>query len=200
MSAREQILEVATRHMAERGAEAASLQAIADDVGIKKPTILYHFESKEMLREAVLDDVLSRWSEVLPKLFLATSRDGAARFEAVIGELVAFFAADPDRARLLVREMMDRPDELRPYLTQHVQPWLDVVADYIRKDQKAGRARPDVDPKAYVLTVVCMTLGCLATMNDLGAVLPHDDSDKKPYGRLAAEMVRMARTSLFKEK
>jgi TetR/AcrR family transcriptional regulator len=199
MSARNQILEVATRRMAERGVEATSLQAIADEVGIRKPSILYHFESKEALRRAVLEGLLARWNEVMPKLLMATSRDGIGRFEAVMRELIGFFTSDPNRARLLVRELMDRPDEMRPYVAKYVQPWLDVVANYIRKDQNAGHTRKDVDAEAYVLTVVCMTLGSLATVDDLGSVLKATESSTEPHTRWASEMIRMARISLFKE-
>jgi AcrR family transcriptional regulator len=185
--------------MAKQGLEATSLQEIADEVGIRKPSILYHFKSKEVLRTSVLEDLLARWNEVMPKLLLATSRDGVARFDAVIGELVGFFIEDADRARLLMREMMDRPAEMRPYLAQYVQPWLDVVANFIRKDQGAGRVREDVDPESYVLTVVCMTLGCVATVEDVAIVLRQGDSVDPPHARWASEMIRMARTSLFKE-
>ena len=199
MSARNQILEVATRRMAERGADSTSLQAIADEVGIRKPSILYHFQNKDALRVAVLEELLARWGEVMPRLFMATSRDGEARFEALMGELIGFFTSDPNRARLLVREMMDRPEEMRSYVTRFVQPWLDTIANHIEKDQQAGRIRSDVDPEAYVLSVVCMTLGCLATVHDLGTVLGAGGTDGKPHARWAAEMIRMARVSLFKE-
>jgi len=199
MSARHQILEAATRQMAARGADATTLQAIADEVGIRKPSILYHFESKDALRVAVLEDLLARWGEVMPRLFLATSRDGVGRFEAVMAELIGFFTSDPNRARLLVREMMDRPDEMRAYLGRFVQPWLDVVAGQIARDRDAGSTRAEVDPEAYVLTVVCMTLGCLATLEDLGPVLGPDDTHDTPHTRWAAEITRMARVSLFKE-
>ena len=199
MSARHQILEVATRRMAESGAKGTSLQAIADEVGIRKPSILYHFESKAALRIAVLEHLLARWGEVMPKLFVATSKDGEARFEAIMEELIGFFAEDPNRARILVREMMDRPDEMRPYLIRFVQPWLDVLAGYIRKDQEVGRIRSDVDAEAYVLTVVSMALGSLATIKDFASVLSTDETQEKSRARWAAEAVRMARVSLFEE-
>ena len=199
MSAREQILDVATRKMAEKGADATSLQAIAEEVGIRKPSILYHFENKNALRVAVLEDLLARWGEVMPKLFMATSRDGVARFEAIMAELVSFFTSDTDRARLLIREIMDHPEEMRTYLGRFVQPWLDVIADHIRKDQNAARSRSDVDPEAYVLTVVTMTLASLAMVEDMGSVLQANPTHKTSHERWAAEVVRIARVSLFKE-
>ena len=57
---RDQVLHEATRLLARHGFEGTSLQAVADAVGVKKPSVLYHFKSKEDLRQAVLDSLLSR--------------------------------------------------------------------------------------------------------------------------------------------
>jgi len=199
MSARAEIINVAMRQMAERGAEATSLQAIADEVGIRKPSILYHFESKEDLRNTVLEDLLARWSEVIPRLFLTSSQEGTSRFEAIMTELIDFFTADPNRARLLIRELMDRPEEMRVYIARYVQPWLELVANNVRQGQELNKNRPDVDPEAYVLTVVCMTLGSLALVDDLSGALNDQSAKNKTHARLAAEIIRMARVSLFEE-
>lgn len=184
--------------MAARGCDATSLSRIADEVGIRKASILYHFPNKEALRQAVLDDMLSRWNEVLPRLFLATTQDGVARFEAVMGELVDFFTADPDRARLLVREQMDRPRELREKVSQYVRPWMDVVSGYIKQGQGAGSIRADVDAEAYVIIVVNLALCSVASIAQ-ASMLFDGEPDESIRRRCISELVRMARASLFSE-
>ncbi|MFT7622884.1 MAG: TetR/AcrR family transcriptional regulator [Myxococcota bacterium] len=195
--------------MAARGVDATSLSAIADEVGIRKASILYHFPNKDALRQAVLDELLSRWAEVLPRLFMATTRDGVARFDAVMGEMVSFFAEDRDRARLLVREQMDRPDELNGYLRQTVRPWIDMIAGTIRDGQQRGMIRKDVDPEAYVLTVVNMSLATFAgvthaealmTLEPEGADEPTRDPEahrKAVQKRCVDEAIRIAKSALF---
>jgi TetR/AcrR family transcriptional regulator len=184
----EQIVAAATHLFAARGVNATSLQEVADAVGIRKQSLLYHFPSKEELRQRVLDQLLSRWSDVLPRLLMAAS-SGEGQFDAVIAETVGFFAAEPDRARLLLREVLDRPDDVRSMMDSRVQPWVAVVSGYIRKGMERGTTPADTDPEAYVLTVINLILSCVATADCFGGLV-------EPR-RLVAEVLRVAKSSLF---
>src|ERR1700722_16789471 len=87
-------LAAAMRLFAAHGFEGTALQDIADAVGVSKPAILHHFPSKEHMRQAVLDVILSHWNEALPRL-LPAAPAGDDRFDAVFGETCRFFATDP---------------------------------------------------------------------------------------------------------
>ena len=198
MDVRETILNASTKLFAERGFDATPLQAIADVVGIRKPSLLYHFPSKEELRQAVLEQLLSHWSEVLPRLLMAAAQDGMARFDRVVEELLEFFAADPDRARLLVREALDRPDEMRAYLREYVRPWIDLVAEYIRKGQRTGEIVEGVDPESYVVQVISLVLAGFSTANCFGVVLlDGNEAERAVHPRHQLELLRIMKTSLF---
>ena len=82
MDVRGQILKEATKLFAAKGFDGTSVQEVADAVGIKKPSLLYHFESKEALRQAVLDEVLARWNDVIPHILLRAARE--QQFERVV--------------------------------------------------------------------------------------------------------------------
>ena len=197
MEVRDTILLEATRLMAERGFDGTSIQAVADAVGVRKPSVLYHFPSKEELRKAVLDRLLSRWNDILPKLLMASTLTGLAKFDGVMRELMSFFADDPDRARLLVRELLDRPKEMKSSLQGYARPWVEVVAEYIKKGQASGQIRSSVDPEAYVMHVASMSLSVLATSECMSALLP--GTKEQHMRRAIDELVRMTRTSLFVE-
>lgn len=184
----DQILAVATRLFAERGFDGTSLQDIAAAVGLRKPSLLYHFPSKDDLRRAVLDSLLTRWNDVLPRLLMA-AHSGEDQFTALVDETVGFFAADPDRARLLLREGLDRPAEFRQLLTTHVRPWVTVVADYVRKGVGHGQIHAAVDPEAYVVAVINLILSSFATAGCFGGLIPRE--------RVVAEVLRVSRQSLF---
>lgn len=199
--ARRQLIDAALRLFATRGFDGTSLQDIADVVGIRKASLLYHFESKEQLRLAVLDHLLSVWNEGLPRLLVAAARTGAPRFGSVIGELVRFFAEDRNRARLLLRESLDRGEDMQKRLQTFVAPWVGVVAEYIREGQAAGDIDPSVDPEAYVVHVVHMVVSGMATASTLDhALLPPSHPLGNPDERHARELTRIARSSLFRER
>ncbi len=195
MDVRAQILQAATRLFAAQGVGATSLSAIADEVGIRKPSLLYHFPSKDALHQSVLDNLLSHFHDTLPRLLQAAARED--RFDAILDETVRFFAADPDRARLLLREVLDRPDAMRERLAVAVQPWMTTIAANIGKGQEHGDLRADADPEAYLLSVIHLVVGGIATAETLGVLL-HDDGSKKS-DRVVNEIVRVAKSSLFTE-
>lgn len=194
MDVRTHILKVATRRFARQGFDSTSLQEIAEEVGIKKPSLLHHFASKNALLRAVIDNLFDHWTERLPRLLEAVT-SGRGRFEAITAELVRFFSEDPDRARLVVRELMDRPDAMRGRLQKTLTPWLTLIADYMRKSQEAGQVQADVDPEAYILHIVTLTLSSIAALPVLGHALEGDRHEVAE--RQMAELLRIARMSLF---
>ena len=86
----QQILAHATRLFAARGFVGASLRDIAKAVGIRKPSLLYHFNSKDELRRGVLEKMLAHWNEVVPRLLKAAT-SGHEQFQAVATETLEFF-------------------------------------------------------------------------------------------------------------
>lgn len=198
MDMRDKILAQATRLFAERGVEGTSLQEIADAVGVKKPSVLYHFPSKEALHARVVEHLLSRWNEALPRLLKAAARED--RFDAILDETLTFFAEDRDRARLLLREALDRPLEMRQLLAVHASSWLQVVARSIEKAQAEGSMRADVDAAGYVLQVIQLVIGNFAFGPILQVLLPHGSArGPAPIDqRLLQELKRVARTALLR--
>jgi AcrR family transcriptional regulator len=184
-------IAAATRLFAAHGFEGTALQDIADAVGVSKPAVLHHFPSKEHVRQAVLDDITAHWNGLLPRLLLAATASGD-RFDAVFGELHRFFAEDPDRARLIVRETLDRPAEMRKLLKGTVHTWHSAVAQYVEAGRDTGRHYADVDPEAYVALVMLLVITATASAPVAAAALDRDGP-----ARFDREMARIARSSLF---
>jgi TetR/AcrR family transcriptional regulator len=195
-----QIRDASMRRFARDGFDGTPLQAIADDVGITKQTLLYYYPSKEELRRAVLGQLVEHWRQTLPRLLEAVT-SGERRFEALTGELVRFYHADPDRARLILREMLDRPDDMRALLIEGLRPWLLLVAEYIRQGQVSGILYEDVDPESYVMHVIMLVAGTVANLKVLPRVLSEGARDAATVEkRYLDELFRLARSSLFKPR
>ena len=197
----EQIRSVATQLFARHGYEGVSLQAIAERVGVTKQTLLYHFPSKDVLRRAVLDQVFAHWRERLPQMLEAVT-SGHGRFDALTRELVRFFEADTDRARLLVRELLDNPDEMRRMLADNLRPWVLLVAQYVREGQRIGLIQADVDPEAYVLTVITLVLSSVSATGVAEAVLGDGAGNgiRAARERQQTELLRLTKAALFKPR
>jgi TetR/AcrR family transcriptional regulator len=195
-SMRDEILEAATRRFAASGFDGVSLQDIADDVAIRKASLLYHFRSKEHLREAALEAVLAHWADVLPRLMNAAMGE-RARLDAVMREAIAYFANAPHRARLLLREMLDHPEDLRVRMDRQLGPWLVLLADFIRRGQRDGRVYAELDPEAYVFHVLDLVLASVAVGAVATGVYAPGTASAPAMDRHLRELLRRAKTSLF---
>ena len=194
LDARTRILQEATRLFADRGFDGTPIEDIARAAGVTRPTLVYHFGSKALLRDAVLSELLSHWRDELPGI-LRKATTGSDRFRSAFEALASFFRADPARARLLIREMLDRPDAMAELFRAHLQPWTQLITDYIRQGQLEGRIRPTVDPEAYVLQVLNAVIATTA-----GTATHHVLAAPPDPDRQLAELQRIARTSLFNER
>ena len=197
MDVRTKILEEATRLFAAQGVDGTAIQEIADAVGVAKPSLLYHFPSKDALHRSVLEHLLSRWSEIVPHLLRAVARED--RFDAVLDATIEFFAADPDRARLLLREALDRPVEMRELLVANAAPWLNLIAESIKKAQAAGAMRADLDPEAYVVQIIHLVIGTFTTGITLQPLLGSNGTKRRAAtvdARLIRELKRIARCAV----
>ena len=195
---KQRIIAVATQRFATHGYDGTSLQGIADEVGMRKPSLLYHFPSKEALREAVLSDLIGRWETTLPSI-LARAQTGPDRFAFLFDEVAQFFQEDPARAILLLREVVDRPVETRARLAEAIGPWLVLLKGAIEEGQASGRVRDAVDAEANLIQYIVSVVGAVMGAH-LGTQVFGGGDAPAWILRQRAEARRMAQESLFKPR
>ena len=191
---RDRILAAATRLFARHGFGNTSIARIADEVGIRKPSLLYHFASKDVLHAAVIDSVVARWNERLPKLMLAANT-GEGRFEAIVWEVVSFFSEDRDRARLLLREMLDRPELIRLAVQNYLGDWMRMITTAIARGQREGGIRSDIHAPTAVMQSMHQLVGGIASYDVLNAF--SDASADDAYETYLTQLVRFTHSGLF---
>ena len=139
-STRDLILDEALHCFAERGYEGTSLNDIAAGVGIRRPSLLHHFASKEVLYGDVFERLLSELLERLDTA-IASPQAGWAKAELVLRAGFDLFADTPDYVRIMRREALDGGIHLGIDLSATLRPLFDKACDYFDEQMDQGTFR-----------------------------------------------------------
>jgi TetR/AcrR family transcriptional regulator len=147
---REAILDEAVVCFAHTGYEGTSLNDIAAGVGIRRPSLLHHFPSKEALYGEVFERLLSDWFARLD-LAVASDEHGWAKVELVLRAGFGYFVDNPTYVRLVRREAIDGGAHLGIDLAAVLRPMFDLAVEYFKREMAAGTFRQH-DPEQVLIT------------------------------------------------
>ncbi|HEX9343674.1 MAG TPA: helix-turn-helix domain-containing protein [Actinomycetota bacterium] len=155
--AKDAILTAADELIRREGFARLTTKQIARAAGISEASIYYHYADKLDLVQAVLATHLARLLPVTRSLpERAGSGTVAANLEAVATALVSFYqhvipvaAAAQTDAELLARFRRQLADS-----GQGPHRGVEVVADYLRAEQRLGRVSAAADPDAAAMLLV----------------------------------------------
>ncbi|WP_257460378.1 TetR/AcrR family transcriptional regulator [Archangium lipolyticum] len=191
---RERIRREATRLIAQRGFGAISVNDVAQAVGISKQALLYHYPSREALHEAVVSSIVEQSNQHLLLLLSAFSGHGEERLALAMKQLREFFDAEPDAARVILREVLDGDPTQVSRLQRSMEPWLRLVVDALRQGQREGRVRPELDAEAAVAHMGMLLLTSFA-LRKVGPWPEADDAEWRE--RWLSEAVLIIQRYLF---
>jgi AcrR family transcriptional regulator len=130
---REQILDVAVQVFARNGFHNTSMNDVADAAGVTKPVLYQHFDSKQDLYLALLDEVGTRMITSITKA-TAGAADGRAQTEVGFRAYFRWVAEDHDAFLLLFGSRSNRDEDATKAVRRVTAEAAEAIAPLIAAD------------------------------------------------------------------
>lgn len=150
----QRILAAAEQAFAAQSYERARLSDIARAAGITRPSLLYHFKTKEALYAAVVSVNITALSEAFDA---ARSTDGEhdEQLLALVQTYVDFLESRPSFSSLMLRELLNEQGVMRETFRDLLVPILDNVEQWV---VASGRAAPGIPVRSALLHLAVSAL------------------------------------------
>ncbi len=149
-STRDQILVEARHCFAAQGFEGTSLNDIAAGVGIRRPSLLHHFDSKEAIYRQILSDALADYGDQTEAARTSES-DGWELVDSIVAASFHFFVENPEIIVIVRREAMTDQSPLGFNLGVALRPYFRRAVAFFERQMDAGVFRRH-DAENLVLT------------------------------------------------
>jgi len=142
------LLQAAFREMHRSGFRNADLDAILARAGVTKGALYYHFDSKEALGYAVVDEVMTT---DLHQKWVQPLRNARNPIDVLVRIVRSESLKRQDIQRScpllnLSQEMSGIDEGFRRRTAKLFRDWHDAIAEALREGQKRGMVRSDVNP------------------------------------------------------
>jgi TetR/AcrR family transcriptional regulator len=168
------VVDTACRVFARCSYRGATTAEIAREAGVTEPILYRHFESKQALYFACIDEAWARvrraWEDAVE-----AEDDPRAWMAAMAGAFFDFGEQRSAVASLWMQALTESGDEpeVRKFLRRHLREVHEFVAGVLRRCQEAGAVPPDRDPRAEAWIFVAVGL-LIAVTGRLGGLQPGD--------------------------
>jgi TetR/AcrR family transcriptional repressor of nem operon len=158
---RRRLLQAAFREIQRSGFQSAGIDAILAATNVTKGALYYHFDSKETLGFAVVEEIVANFTR---DRWLRPMLNEGEAIDILIG-VVRRIPARPKDVRAgcpllnLAQEMSPLDERFRKRLERIFLEWQAGVATLLRKGQSQGTVRRDLNPDETASFLVAMVEG-----------------------------------------
>jgi AcrR family transcriptional regulator len=146
----------------EVGLEGVTIGTLAERAAMSKSGLFAHFDSKEALQIAVLDEAVGRFVEKVVAPALRKKR-GEPRIRALLENWLLWANADfmPGGCVFVasIADLDDRPGAVRDRLAASQRDWLETLATAIRIAKDEKHFRPNLDEKQLAHDFLALAYG-----------------------------------------
>jgi TetR/AcrR family transcriptional repressor of nem operon len=158
------LLDATFTEVFRHGYQAASLNTIVAAAGITKGALIHHFDSKQALGYALVDDLLA---PILNQRWLAPLADADDPITALQDAFRRHIIDDTTTGNLvygcpmnnLAQEMSPLDDGFRRRFDAMYDTWRRTIADALARGQRGGYVRRGIDVRAVAALVVVGQIG-----------------------------------------
>jgi AcrR family transcriptional regulator len=157
------LLQAAFREVYRYGFQSAGIDTILAATNVTKGALYYHFESKEALGYAIIEEVVANFPRDRWLLPLERSKD-----KDPIDVLIGIVRAIPARPKdlkggcplvNLAQEMSQLDEQFRKRLERIFHAWQEGIAMALRRGQHQGTVRHDLVPEETASFLIAMVDG-----------------------------------------
>jgi AcrR family transcriptional regulator len=159
---RARLLEAATSVLARSGFERATLDEIVREAGFSKGAFYVHFDSKDDLFWAMLEERISRQQEAFRQA-VDYSKSMGDNVRTILSAVFGLLGKDPLWGSLFMEfhAHAARNEKVRRRLATMYEGWRQLMVDILSVSREAGRMRRDADLELMATVLVATVEGSI---------------------------------------
>ena len=141
-----EVVDAAIKVFFRKGYAAASIQDVADEVGVLKGSLYYYIDSKEDLLSRIFDESHRQGEEIIEE-FSALDVPPLERLRLFVERYVAWYLKNFERTTLYFNEWHHLTGERRKRVLEQRRAYDQFVRDLVVAAQERGEIDPALSPK-----------------------------------------------------
>lgn len=178
------ILDAAERLFSSRGYAATRLEDVAEEVGLTRAALFYHFRDKQTLYDAMIVDAFGSFATKLDNILASSSGTIAERIEMAVEAWVDTIVNRPTLARLILRFVADGIDQPAKRVFSNSEDVPMKFWALFDEGRRTGELNPLHDDPFHVSSAVIGTT--IFYVGALSVLVPHGEFEPLAPEQIAA--------------